>query len=132
MQNSLSFLKFVSAIFFLLFYLASFKPLYATENQEMVSVNRLDYLKVTPPVYPELARQKGWQGTVVLKTLVEKNGTCTQVVVEKSSGYVALDEAALKAVKNWEFYPAHIGNSPYAVLARVPVRFVLVGKKQNP
>ena len=102
---------------------------HASEAPKTLFVDRLDYVNVVPPVYPELARQKGWQGTVMLKTLVEKDGSCAQVVVEKSSGHVVLDEAALNAVKNWEFSPARIGNEPYAVLTRVPIRFVLVDKK---
>ena len=123
-----NFCKLLFALFFF-FCLASFKLSFASQNQQISSVIQLDYLKVTPPVYPKIARQRGWQGTVVLKAVVEQNGICKQVVVEKSSGYSVLDEAALKAVKEWEFDPPQFGGEPYAVLARVPVQFVLTDKK---
>ena len=89
---------------------------------------KLDYFKMVPPAYPEFARQKGWQGTVVLKALVEEDGTCSRVEVEQSSGHGVLDRSAVQAVKQWEFSPARFGNNPYAVLTRVPVRFILTDK----
>ena len=90
---------------------------------------KLDYLQVSPPAYPDVARQRGWEGTVILKALVDKDGTCSQVAVEKSSGHDILDDAATEAVKDWEFSPARMGDSPYPALTRIPVRFVLSGKK---
>lgn len=94
-----------------------------------VSAEKLDYLELSSPDYPKIARAKGWEGTVILKALVEKDGTCTNAVVEKSSGFKALDESAVQAVKQWKFSPARMGNTPYASLARIPVQFVLTGEK---
>ena len=86
---------------------------------------QLNYFKMVPPVYPKMARQKGWQGTVVLKALVAEDGTCSRVEVEESSGYDALDQSAVHAVRQWEFSPARLGGNPYAVLTKVPVQFIL-------
>ena len=127
MQKSSSF--GIILVTFLIFSLGFFKFSFAAEHQDMTSAGQLDYLKVTSLVYPQLARQKGWQGTVILKTLVEKDGTCADAAVEKSSGFAVLDQAALNAVKEWEFSPARFGNETYMTLTRVPVRFVLIDKK---
>ena len=102
----------------------------AQEAQDALAEEiKLDYLQVSAPFYPAVARVRGWEGTVILKALVEKDGTCSQVAVEKSSGYNVLDEAAVKAVKEWEFSPARFGNSPYATLTKIPVRFILADRK---
>ena len=102
----------------------------AQETQNVMAEEaKLDYLQVSPPAYPALARERGWEGTVIVKALVEKDGACSQVAVEKSSGHALLDNSAVKAIKEWEFSPARFGNSPYAALTRIPVRFALTGKK---
>ncbi len=35
-----------------------------------VMESKLDYLSLSPPEYPKLARARGWEGTVLLKVLV--------------------------------------------------------------
>ena len=114
-------------LFFALFIFPRFCP--AAPPEETIPFEHLDYLKVVPPLYPELARRNGWEGTVVLKTLIEKDGTCASAIIEKSSGHIILDQAALQAVKKWEFFPARVGNISYPSLTRIPIRFALADKK---
>jgi periplasmic protein TonB len=87
-----------------------------------------NYLKNPAPHYPPVARQNGWEGLVVLKVSVDKTGYPTQVEKETGSGYDALDESALKAVRKWKFLPAQLGALPVSSIVRVPVRFRLDGK----
>ena len=61
------------------------------------------------PVYPQLARASGWEGTVHMRVVVSPTGLPSMVEVKKSSGYEVLDNAALKAVKDWRFSPARDG-----------------------
>ena len=75
------------------------------------------------PVYPELARDAGVDGTVMVQALVGKDGKVKDVKVVKS--IQMLDQAALDAVKNWVFKPALSNNKPVAVWVAVPVRFSL-------
>ena len=77
------------------------------------------------PVYPELARQKGWEGLVVLKVLVEKEGLASKTLVKKSSGHEVLDRAALDTVRRWRFSPARFGDMVFSSWVEVPVRFRL-------
>ncbi|MEH6826252.1 MAG: TonB family protein [Motiliproteus sp.] len=49
--------------------------------------------------YPLKARRKGWQGEVLLTVGIGRNGKVTSVQLAKSSGYVVLDRAALKSMK---------------------------------
>ncbi len=78
-----------------------------------------------PPIYPRLARVNGWQGTVVLRVGVSAAGGTEWVRVRRSSGFPALDQAALRAVKEWRFRPAVRDGAPAASQVEVPVRFRL-------
>ncbi|MBW2631073.1 MAG: energy transducer TonB [Deltaproteobacteria bacterium] len=77
------------------------------------------YLENSPPVYPSIAKRKGYEGTVLLSVKILANGTVAELRVKKSSGYLILDRAALKAVQKWKF------EIPFTMWVDVPVRFVL-------
>lgn len=49
--------------------------------------------------YPNIARMNGQEGKVILKAIIRADGQLADVFVQKSSGYSALDEAAIEAVK---------------------------------
>ena len=76
-----------------------------------------------PPQYPLLAERNGWEGTVILKAFVDKEGLASQVLVDRSSGYKILDQAALKAVKKWHFEPSRMGPANIASWIKIPVHF---------
>jgi protein TonB len=68
---------------------------------------------VTPPrkvkgpsaEYPERARRQKLEGTVGISLLVDENGVPRELTIVESAGPV-LDEAVMKAVKEWRFEPA--------------------------
>ena len=83
------------------------------------------YDKNPPPEYPLIARRRGFQGTVVLEVLVDRNGRVGDLRVFNSSGYKVLDRAAVKSVSEWIFRPAIKGNENIEMWVRVPVCFQL-------
>lgn len=83
-----------------------------------------DFSMNPPPKYPAEAARNGWQGEVILRLLVALDGSVSQVVVAKSSGYSILDEAALHAVRRWKAIPATRGGEPVAVVKLIPVQFI--------
>ena len=50
-------------------------------------------------VYPEQARLKNQQGTLLVEFGINKNGSLAYAKVIRSSGYTILDEAAIKAIR---------------------------------
>lgn len=84
-----------------------------------------DYIKNSPPVYPRMAREFGYEGTVVLNVEVLPEGRSGRIQVVKSSGYSILDNAALKAVREWTFKPASLLNAPIAAWVEIPITFKL-------
>jgi len=83
------------------------------------------YLHNPAPEYPRAARNRGWQGTVVLRVKVDAAGKPESVTVEQSCGHDMLDESAATAVKAWQFVPAMRGETAEASTVLVPVVFVL-------
>lgn len=63
-------------------------------------------LDAPAPKYPEAERNQGHEGGVLLSITVRKNGRVGEVTAESSSGFPALDEAALAAARKWRFAPA--------------------------
>lgn len=83
------------------------------------------YLQNPPPAYPRRAKQRRLQGEVMLKVLVNKTGKAANVTIANSSGAKMLDNAALEAVRRWQFIPAKRGNQPVMASVLVPIEFRL-------
>jgi len=77
------------------------------------------------PLYPLLARKRGYQGTVLLEVLVSKDGKAASIQLSRSSGYKILDRAAIKGVRAWIFYPAKRGDELVEMWVKIPIRFTL-------
>ena len=82
------------------------------------------YQSNQPPEYPDLARRRGWEGTVLLDVDVSVEGLARSVRVHTTSSYDLLDNAALDAVKRWHFKPGMKGGQPVVMRVLVPVHFV--------
>jgi protein TonB len=78
------------------------------------------------PRYPESARRRGIEGTVLLKMRITAQGRVEDVQVVRSTGYPELDESAIAAVRRWRFEPARRNGAPVAEEAvLLPVVFQL-------
>ncbi len=95
----------------------SFIPSSQAESQAV------SYLNNPAPHYPEKARLRRQQGTVLLHVQVNFEGKPKAIDVIKSSGYHLLDQAALKAVKQWAFIPAQQESKPVEQQVEIPITF---------
>ena len=77
------------------------------------------------PIYPNMSKRLGEQGTVVLRVLVKADGSAGEVEVKSSSNYPRLDQAAIDAVKTWRFNPAKIDGKATDEWYQVPIPFKL-------
>ncbi len=75
------------------------------------------------PAYPEMARQAGMEGTVMVRALVGKDGKVQKAFVTES--LPMLDDAAIASVRGAVFKPALQQHKPVAVWVQVPMRFSL-------
>jgi protein TonB len=74
--------------------------------------------------YPEIARKAQMEGMVVVRVLVNLDGSPSDPEVIRSAG-AALDKAAVEAVMKLEFKPGRQRNRPVRTLMAIPVRFQL-------
>ncbi len=98
----------------------------ATKSAETDPVFDAAYLNNPAPYYPQAAKRKGIQGKVMLNVIVKADGTPATVQVYHSSGFSALDEAALEAVRQWKFVPARRGGEFVQASVVVPVDFKMI------
>ncbi len=84
------------------------------------------YLRNPPPVYPKLARERGYEGSVLLEVEVLPSGRCGAIRVLASSGYPVLDDAAARAVRAWVFRPARRWHLPVPFQVEIPITFRLI------
>ncbi len=75
------------------------------------------------PVYPDVARQAGIEGTVRLKAIIARDGSVQALKV--ISGEPALANAAVEAVRKWRYRPTVMEGKPVAVVTTVTVEFQL-------
>ena len=74
--------------------------------------------------YPESAKKERVQGNVMLAVVVKKDGTVGEVTVKKPL-HPELDEAAVKAMKQWEFRPGTRDGKAVDVTVDVEMTFNL-------
>lgn len=100
-------------------------PVVAAEEAAEVIMARPLYRENPPPPYPPAARQRLYQGTVLLAVLVNAQGRVENLEVATSSGHPLLDRAALNGVQDWRFEPGRRNGQAVAMWVQVPIRFSL-------
>lgn len=75
------------------------------------------------PIYPGQAYRDGLEGEAIMVCHVGADGSLVDAVVETSSGWPVLDEAARVAVRKWKYTAARKDGVPVPGQVRVPVRF---------
>lgn len=93
--------------------------------QPVVSSAYPRYRENPPPGYPETARQRGYEGVVLIAVEILTDGRVGKAVVRQSSGYAILDHTAVAAVRDWKFVPAKRSGVPYKTWAELPIKFVI-------
>ncbi len=79
--------------------------------------------KNVPPVYPSFAAQAHIQGVVILEATIGTNGKVKDIKVLRS--IKELDDAAIKAVRAWEYKPTLVNGQAVQVILTIPVNFNL-------
>jgi protein TonB len=80
-------------------------------------------IKNVNPVYPAIAQSARVQGVVIIEAIIGSNGKVQEAKVLRS--IPLLDQAALEAVKQWEYSPTLLNGVPVPVIMTVTVNFTL-------
>ena len=79
--------------------------------------------KNVSPVYPDIAKQARVQGIVILECTISPQGHVTDVKALRS--IPLLEQAAIDAVKQWQYTPTLLNGVPVPVIMTVTVNFRL-------
>ena len=77
----------------------------------------------TQPIYPSIAKSARIEGTVVLQAKISRSGSVTDLQVV--SGPPMLRQAAIDAVKTWQYKPYLLNDQPTEVNTTIDVHFAL-------
>ena len=80
-------------------------------------------VKNVNPAYPPDAQEAKIQGVVIIEARIERDGTVSRARVLKS--IPMLDDAAVDAVRQWEFTPTYLNGVAVPVMMTVTVNFTL-------
>jgi TonB family protein len=95
------------------------------------NVQAAKLLHQVAPKYPDEARAKLVEGSVVLHAIIGKNGNVKDLTVD--SGPALLIDAASDAVRQWVYMPTLLNGEPIEVDTTITVNFVLdVATDVNP
>lgn len=81
-------------------------------------------VKSEVPEYPEEAKRKKIEGTVLVRIIIDENGFVERAKILKSP-YNILDEPTLKAIYKFEFKPATFKGKPVKSVLAIPIRYSL-------
>ncbi len=75
------------------------------------------------PVYPPIAQSARIQGMVMIEAIIGADGRVKEASIRR--GIPLLDQAALDAVRQWEFTPTLLNGVPVPIVMTVTVNFTL-------
>jgi TonB family protein len=84
--------------------------------------------RVKPPAYPSIEQANGRDGWVALNFMIDPQGKPYEITIMESTGNEALEQAALKAARDWEFEPATLNGVPIDAGHALKVNFRLSGE----
>lgn len=80
-------------------------------------------------VYPEIAKEAGVEGTVIVQAFINKKGVVEDVTIIKGIPKTGLNDAAIAAVTKTRFKPAMQRDQAVGVWYSVPITFKLSSTK---
>lgn len=92
-------------------------------SEKAPRIHQLKRVKYVAPVYPAEAVKARIQGVVVLECVVGADGRVTKAEVVR--GIPLLNDAAVDAVRQWQYRPPRLGANAVSVVLTVPVVFRL-------
>jgi protein TonB len=78
-------------------------------------------IKDVRPVYPPIAQTANVTGVVIIEVRIGTDGSVEEAHVLRS--IPLLDQAALDAVKQWQFAPTLLNGAPVPIMMTVTVNF---------
>jgi periplasmic protein TonB len=98
-------------------------PMFTPMTVRPQILNRTEVQRALVRFYPSLLRDSGIGGVVNVWFYIDETGKVVKYQVQESSGYEALDDAALKVADLMEFSPAMNRDKKVPVWVSLPINF---------
>lgn len=89
------------------------------------NVQAANLIRKVTPLYPTTAKLDRVEGTVIIKVVIGKDGTILSLEQINKLVDTRLAEAALDAVKQWQYKPTLLNGEPIEVVTEIEVNFTL-------
>ena len=106
---------------------AQVKPYKAERYAPAAQVNELPHVLSQPDLrrfYPDEARKSEFEGDVVLRLLIDSDGSSAKIDVVSDPGN-GLGRAAAQAIRDFRFSPGKVNGTPVATTVPFVLKFVL-------
>jgi len=78
------------------------------------------------PIYPVTAREQGVQGSVLLDAVIGRDGRILNLEVANTLVHPDLVQAAVEAVRQWEYEPTFLNGEPVEISTVITINFTLL------
>jgi protein TonB len=85
----------------------------------------LSVIARTPPLYPLRARQRGTEGWVMVRLLVDEQGNVADISILEANPVGVFEESVLRCVRRWRFRPGTVAGQPVKAQVETTVKFAL-------
>ncbi len=99
------------------------QPVYVDRDIDPRLLNGPAMIRLMDRLYPKQLKEAGIGGDVVMWVWVDERGNPSKAQINRSSGYVLLDETALAMAAQMQFEPAMLLDKPVGVWIAQPISF---------
>ncbi len=99
------------------------QPVYVDRDVEPRLLNGPEMIRLMDRIYPKQLKEAGIGGDVLMWVWVDAEGNPSKAQINRSSGYVLLDETALAMAVQMRFAPAMLLDKPLGVWIAQPISF---------
>jgi TonB family protein len=89
------------------------------------NVEAAKLIRQVQPIFPQSARDQGIQGSVTFEAIIDKAGFILNTQLVSTYAPAELVQAALDAIKQWQYTPTRLNGEPVDVLTEITVNFTL-------
>ncbi|HNY40630.1 MAG TPA: energy transducer TonB, partial [Bryobacteraceae bacterium] len=89
------------------------------------NVQAVKLVKMVRPAYPPECKAAGIQGSVVMRAVIGKDGAILNLEQVNELVDRRLVDAAMEAVKQWQYQPTLLNGNPVEVVTEIDVNFTL-------
>jgi periplasmic protein TonB len=75
------------------------------------------------PAYPEFARTRGWEDSLVVRYIIDKQGRVREVTTLRPPAMKLFEEEAHKTIRHWRFQPYVVNGKVTEVIHELTVEF---------